>query len=91
MDGFQDWAGVVVTLLPDKGDRDSGPCLSYHRATFQGAENAGKLEPEASVAPTPHCASQVHAEVDRKVVGSNPGRNWSEASMEFFTFLQFSR
>ena len=56
MDGFQGWAGVVATLLPDKGDRISGPHLSYYKATFQGAENAGKLEPEASVAPTPHRA-----------------------------------
>ena len=38
MDGFQGWAGVVATLLPDKGDRISGPNLSYYKATFQGAE-----------------------------------------------------
>ena len=36
MDGFKGWAGAVATLLLEKGDRESVPFLSYHKATLPG-------------------------------------------------------
>ena len=53
MDGFQGWAGVVATLLPDKGDRIKhmrGPTYPTIRQLYQGAVKAGKTRPEESLA-----------------------------------------
>ena len=67
MDGFQGWAGVVATLLPDKDDRISGPYLSYHKATLPGRWKAGKLEPEESLCKSNWSArSRVRAPLEEK-------------------------
>ena len=44
MDGFKGWAGAVATLLPEKGDRESVPYLSYHKATTPGRWRSQKTE-----------------------------------------------
>ena len=44
VDGFKGRAGPVATLVPEKGDRVSGPYLSYYQATTPGRWRCRKTE-----------------------------------------------
>ena len=79
MDGFKGWAGAVAALLPEKGNQESVPYLSYHKATTPGRWRSQKSEARRVVRKCSH-KSSVATWIGCRVAGSNSERTLSPSS-----------